>query len=444
VATSTSKRPAIPIAPSCRRGDGSKIDGWEILSDPFSDGLEDVCACLWMVFRDLQRWMDAAHKRGDLFGERNHEWRARMLRAMQAAPSLAPALRVFLRLRAEPMSVPAAELGVACLRVWKWAESESLGQTAAHYAETAAYLAPENPGCATAAGFACRSCAWWERALVWYERGFRLAVRCKNRREAIRGLVGCGAVYHALDQPQEARDFYDRASRRALRTNKRRMGAVARHYLFALEVEQGRFPAALEEVSEALNLYPIFDRRVPYLAHDFAFLLIRKRYFGSALLILEKVAPAIRKPDESMLIQGAIARAAGATHQRARYQSAVNWVLEMATVYPQYAAGSLFHLAHGARSVGEWDEAAKYAGRAEHLASIRRDSALVQMISDLRAEIVARTQPEQENTIPCPPAMAAIERMFTIRLRRWLAPDRRGAGANANGANAADLERSRL
>ena len=57
----------------------------------------------------------------------------------------------------------------------------------AHYAEFAAYLVPDNPAFATAAGFACRGCAWYERAMVWYQRGYQLAVRCKNRREVIRG-----------------------------------------------------------------------------------------------------------------------------------------------------------------------------------------------------------------------------------------------------------------
>jgi hypothetical protein len=40
--------------------------------------------------------------------------------------------------------------------------------------------------------------------------------------------------------------------------------------------------------------------------------------------------------------------------------------------------------------------------------------------------------------------MEAIEKMFSVRLRRWLAPDRRGVKANTEAANATDLERRRL
>lgn len=234
-----------------------------------------------------------------------------MLAAVRVVPALAPAIRAFLRLRDDSTSVSEGDLGSACYSVWRWAESASLAGTAAHYAETAAYLVPDNPAFATAAGFACRGCAWYERAHMWYQRGFQLAVRVKNRREAIRGLIGCGAVYHALGQYEDAREFYGRASRRALRTNKRRMGAVARHYLFTLEAEQGRFAAGLEEVREALNLYPIYDRRVPALAHDFAFLLIGHRYFSRALSLLENLTPAIREPHERVIVQAGLARAAG-------------------------------------------------------------------------------------------------------------------------------------
>jgi hypothetical protein len=76
-------------------------DGWEIITDPFTDGAEDVCACLWMILRDLEQWVSAARLDG-LFGNRTHKTRARMLRVMRTAPALAPALRVFLRLRADP------------------------------------------------------------------------------------------------------------------------------------------------------------------------------------------------------------------------------------------------------------------------------------------------------------------------------------------------------
>jgi tetratricopeptide (TPR) repeat protein len=387
--------------------------------------------------------MDSEQRNG-LFGNHNHKSRARLLRALRVAPALTRAFRTFLRLRTHPSTVLASELGVACYRVWEWAEGESLPGTAAHYGEVAAYLVADNPTYANDAGWACRRCAFHERAGVWYQRGLRLAVRSRNRHEAIRALLGRGAVYKDLGRHEEAREFYARASRRALRTGRRRQAAVARHYIFALEAEGGSFGAGLNEVRETLNLYPIYDRRVPYLTHDYAFLLIRNRYFASALRLLEKLAPAITKPEERLLVQSNLAWAAAAASHHEQHRAAEKYVLETAKPYPEYAAASFIHLAHASRFVGEWYEAAVYAARAEEIAGRRGDAALALEAAALRLEIAARTPPEGENTDPFPYAVQAIEKMFSVRLRRWLAPDRRGVKANAKTANATDLERRRL
>lgn len=419
------------------------LDGWEILTDSYDDRLQEVCAGLWMVSRDVQHWMDRTQRNG-LFGNRNHKARARLLRAMRDAPALAPALRTFLSLRSIPGTILPDQLGAACYAVWTWAEAESLFGTAARFAEAAAYLVPENPAYANDAGWACRRCADHERAGVWYQRGLRLAVRSKNRHEAIRALIGRGAVFKDLGFHEAARDFYDRASRRAVNTGRRRQAAVARHYIFALEAEGGSFDAGLNAVRETLNLYPIYDRRVPYLAHDYTFLLIRNRYFAPALALLEKLAPAITKPEERVLVQSSIAWAAAAAGRYEPHRVAEKYVLETAKAYPEYAAASYIHLAHAARFLGEWDQAARYSEYAEDIAAKRGEAALREEAAMLRLDIVARTKPGRENPVPCPYAVEVIERTFSIRLRRWLAPDRRGTGANAKPANAADRERKRL
>jgi tetratricopeptide (TPR) repeat protein len=411
--------------------------------DPYEDGLDDVCGGLWMVLRDLQHWMDRTQRNG-LFGVRTHKVRARLLRAMRAAPALAPSLQTFLQLRRSPGTALASELGAACYAVWGWAEGESLLGTAAHFAEAAAYLVPDNPTYANDAGWACRRCNLHERAGEWYRRGFRLAVRSKSRHEAIRALIGRGAVHKNLGQHQLAREFYDRASRRAVNTGRRRQAAVARHYIFALEAEQGTFEDSLEAVRETLNLYPIYDRRVPYLAHDYAFLLIRNRYFAAALALLEKLAPAITRPEERVLVQSSIARAAAAAGRLDQSREAAQHALDIATTHPEYAHACYVHLAYARRCAGDWDAAAEYAARAEQTARVLQDAVVEQAAVELGAEIAARIPPERENTEPCPYAVESIEKMFSIRLRRWLAPDRRGTGANAKSVNAADPERKHL
>ncbi|HEY0025705.1 MAG TPA: hypothetical protein VGB24_22650 [Longimicrobium sp.] len=251
-------------------------------------------------------------------------------------------------------------------------------------------------------------------------------------------------MYKDLGRTEEAREFYDRATRRAVNTGRRRQAAVARHYIFALEAERGSFDEGLDAVREALNLYPIYDRRVPYLAHDYAFLLMRHRYFSAALALLEKLAPAITKPEERVLVQSAIARAAAAVGRFEHSRAAAQYALETGKIYPEYAHASYVHLAQALRYAGEWDSAAEYVRRAEQMARDLRDAEVERVASEVQVEIAARIPPERENPAPFPHAVATIDKMFSIRLRRWLAPDRRGTEANTTATNAADRERRRL
>lgn len=413
-----------------------------MMSDAFSDRLEDVSTCLWMALRDVHEWAEA-EQRHRMFGERNHRRKARLLRTRQLVPDIAPALETFLCLRSQPEAVGRLGVAAACYCVWNWAESESLFETAAHFAEAAAYLDPDNPAYANDAGWACRRCARYDRALAWYQRGFRLAVRARSRHETIRALLGHGTVFKDLGQVRQASVFYDRASRRAARTGRRRQAAVARHYIFALEAEFGSFEIGLAEARETLNLYPIYDRRVPYLAHDYAFMLIRHRHYSPALPLLEKIFRAITKPEERLLVQSSIAWAAAAAGRHDQHRQAEKYVLDAADAYPEYAVAGLIHLAHAARLLDRWEDAAAYAMRAGAIAASRREVALVAEVSALAASIHARVPGEPEAVSENAYTLETLGKMFTIRLRRWLAPDRRGTGASKRTPRV-DRERMRL
>jgi hypothetical protein len=271
----------------------------------------------------------------------------------------------------------------------------------------------------------------------------RLAVQAKSRHETVRALLGHGTVYKDVGRISDARAFYDRASRRAARTGRRRQAAVARHYIFALQAEFGTLASGLEEVHQTLNLYPIHDRRVPYLAHDYAFLLIRHGLFANALALLDKLTPAITKPEERLLVESNVAWAAAAMGRLERYRRAERYVRDLAVAYPEYAAAGLIHLAHAARLNGEWSQAAAYASRAGEIAAARNDQALLAEASALRNEIAAGTPGVRTSAPHDADALALMDKNFAIRLRRWLAPDRRGTGASKR-ASVKDLERTRL
>ncbi|HEX2078522.1 MAG TPA: hypothetical protein VHG08_12460 [Longimicrobium sp.] len=387
--------------------------------------------------RDIQQWAETApERRTNLFAGL-----AEARFSGDPPSTVEPSLAVFEKLRREV--VPQEELADACWRVWQWAEEASLPETAAHFAEAAALLAPESPVYANDAGWACRRVALYDRSAAWYQRALRLAVRERSRHEAVRALLGHGAVLKEAGQPAEARAFYDRASRRAARTGRRRQAAVARHYIFALEAEHGSFESGVREARETLNLYPVYDRRVPYLVHDYAFFLIRHRLFSYALPLLEKLVPAISKPDEQVLVLSNLAWAAAGLGRGEQYRQAGERAVQLIDRYPEYGAAALIHLAHAARLTGDRDAARRHAAAAEQLAVSRGEEALAVEAAELVNAIAARIPPERHAAAEDAAALESLQKRFAARLRRWLAPDRRGSGASDR-TGPADRERRSL
>ncbi len=95
---------------------------------------------------------------------------------------------VFARALARGETVGDLELAEACSAIAHWAGETWRPQTAIHFAELAARVDANDATRANAAGRICRDAGLMDRAGLWFERGFRLAVRQKNRKEAVRAL----------------------------------------------------------------------------------------------------------------------------------------------------------------------------------------------------------------------------------------------------------------
>jgi hypothetical protein len=140
-------------------------------------------------------------------------------------------------------STSAAEVGSACQTVSQWAEANDRKETQVHFAELAARADPENPALANAAGRVCREAGLYDRAEL---------------------------------------------------TGRRRLAAEAHHDLLTLAAERVNLAEVFEHAAATIELYPLNRPRMPYLAHDFAFVLIRNRLYSIALPLFEsflKVIP---------------------------------------------------------------------------------------------------------------------------------------------------------
>lgn len=372
---------------------------------------------LWRALRRVEVWLEQDHGsklRRPVADERNA-----ILTAGEEAPELIEAMGTFSLMRQAPGVSQSSQVADACKRVAEWAYARHRLRSAALFAEAAAYVAPDEAGSANDAARACRRAALNERASLWFARGFSLAVRSKSRRESIRALLGYGGLLFNLGRHDEARVVLEKASRRAERFGRRRQAAEAQHDLLAIASEAGSYAAGERHFREALRLYPSRHPRLPYLVHDFAYMLSQHRLYAPALPLLRAVVPVLNDPAEQVLVSASVARAAAGAGHLALHREAAERTARLAIVYEEHAAAALSHLAEAAQMLGLWDKAANFAEMAVEVATARGEGEpreRAQRIIDAatrRLPHPGAASPPERNRID------ALTRRALGRLRAW-------------------------
>lgn len=374
---------------------------------------------LWRAARAARRFIESGI-RGSMRGRTAHDGGDLVVNEGEAGAQPIPSLDAFARVLARDAGLTASELGEACARVSEWAEESLRPETHMEFAELAARADPDNPARANTAGRACREAGHMERASVWFERAFRLAVAQRNREQSVRALLGNGALMKECGRLEDARRWFLKAARRAARTGRMRRAAEARHDLMALAAETGDLPRVLEHAVAAVELYPLHHGRFPYLAHDFAFALMKQRHYALAYPVLEAF---IRVVPTQNLLPGlaTYAWAAAARGLAHRFAEAETRVRKHVARDQQQAAPALVLLAEGARSLGRWEVAESLARGALEAAERHRQARFAEDAKTLLDEILDRNAPP-ENPEPASFAGAefdALLRHLRARLRRW-------------------------
>ena len=390
----------------------------------------EVAVELWRALRISRLWAATpAGRRAELLSPLSQGVREQIAQACVRAPGIIEALGTFTALVQAPHRMDRRRLSEACHHVHEWAYSQGLLPFALYFAEVAAIVDPDDPALANFAARMCRRAVLEERAGSWYQRAYGLAVRARNRREAIYALLGYGALLKDLGRHQDARRVYDRAARAAKRTRRLREAAEAQHDLLCIAAEVGDYRDAERRARLALGMYPKRHGRIPFLVHDFAFVLIRHHYYSAALTLLADLTGVIRLPAEQVLLFGSLARAAGGARNRLRYEEARGSVDKLAPVHEEFAAAALVNLAEGGRSFREWDQAERYAASALEIARRRRDSLVERVAVELLDRIATRQPGPAEEAPPNSERLQALVLRFTAKLHRWKAPDPPRSGA---------------
>jgi hypothetical protein len=379
---------------------------------------------LWRALVDVPLWGGAQEReRVKLFRPPSPVVRERFAAACEEAPALAPAFGIFALLLQSPDVVTAGQLADACALVHRWADERGLVLTALQFAEAAARADAESPARANLAARSARKAALYDRAGTWHLRAYKLAVRVRDNRENVWALIGYGGMMKETGRMAEARRFLQRATRRARAVGRRKEAAMAHHDLMTIALEQEQFRLAETHIRSALALYPAGHPRIPALAHDFAFALLRQHHYSAALPLLERVLPLIRLPEERALVLGSLAWAAAGAGRRERFAQVEQATLELAGIHDRHAAPAFLHLAEAQRTVGDLERAGRYVEAARGAAERRHESHLVAEAMEMRAALVR----EGANGPPDRPLAAstrAVLREMTARLRQWKeAPD---------------------
>ena len=298
-----------------------------------------------------------------------------------------------------------------------------------YFAEAAATSDPEDPARANIAARMCRRTVLDERAAAWYLRGFGLAAKTGNHREAIWSLLGYGTLLKDQGRHDEARRFIDRAARRAENTGRRREAAECQHDLLCLAAEMGEFRESERRARLALSLYPSRHPRIPHMVHDFAFVLIRQFYYSHALTLLDSLIRVLTRPGEQALVYGTIARAAGGTRRRDRFEEAQARAVRLAEVHEEFASAVLVNVAEGARAFGEWERAEQWAGKALEIARSRKDGLVEQVASELLDRISKHEPAPGEASPPDRERIQALTFRLAAKLQNWKAPADARTGA---------------
>jgi tetratricopeptide (TPR) repeat protein len=242
-----------------------------------------------------------------------------------------------------------------------------------------------------------------------------------KRGERLCALLGYGALLKEMGQHAEARRVFLKAVRRAKRQGRRRQAAEAHHDLLAIEAERGTIAKAVVHAVQALELYPQQHPYLPALAHELGFLLVRLGHYSTAIPLLELAVPRAARPAVEALEWSTLAWAAAGAGRRQRYEVAEREALRLVGLHDEYGPAVMLHLAEGARSLGQWTRAERYATHAAEAAARRGDATLKAEAEDL-FQIIAEHQDAPDDCVP--PDAVRIENFTTrlaARLRGWKA-----------------------
>lgn len=321
-----------------------------------------------------------------------------------------------------------ADAAAACRSVYQWAETHRYMETAVAYAEAWAYCSPESAEAAAEAGQICTRAGYESRAAAWLYRAGAIARTTKDEEWALRSKLRSGILMLQLGRTEQARVVLRKVGRRATKAGQGEWAGKAHHdLLLSYATDPNGFRKASAHLENALSLYPVRNARIPYLVHDYAVILIRCGAYTEALRALWAVYHHI-PPSNRTIIHSTTARACAGTRDHDGYAKGVALVTSAVSRGDESASFALLHLAEGARLLGEWDTAEKYAAAGLQIALRRRELDVVRVAYSVLDAVTTR---EQLPIVPAPnPQVRTTVDACLLRLAKLRVPSARQRSAD--------------
>jgi tetratricopeptide (TPR) repeat protein len=234
------------------------------------------------------------------------------------------------------------------------------------------------------AGYVGRAAAWLYRA--------RVVARVTDDKEwKLRSRLRTGILLLQIGRIRRARKVLTRVARSASRAGQAEWAGKAHHdLLLSLATDPAAYTRAYAHLEKALALYPLRNPRIPYLVHDFAVILIRVGEYRQALRVLEAVYRHI-PPSNRIIIHATTARACAGVRDYDGFERGAAFVKAAAAKRHESASFAMVHLAEGARLLGEWDLAERYAAAGLEIAMSRREFEVIRVAYEVIDAVTTRT-----------------------------------------------------
>jgi hypothetical protein len=365
---------------------------------------------VWQILRDVDLWLAADRPAGRrLFSPGAGAGRVRQIergfRHDNAAHQPLQALATLLR----GTHRDAGQVSAACAALARWASEAGLARTAFAAALRAAASSPRDPGYCHLAGVMARRSADYLRAEAWLRRSLALARRVLDGRHYGLSLMSLANLHMMRYQGEMA----ERRLRQALKAARRfaiwDLRALAFHDLFMLTSTHGHPAQAARYALAAARGYGRFHPRLPALAHDVAWFLLRYGHPARALRILQALDDRSLRAQERLLVLSSIGRAAGAAGDAHVFWRVWTDLWQWLDTIPSYdrAAEALVNLGWGAAHLGDATRVEVAAREALRIAGPRDERQEIEAAERMLASLAKGRVPEPPVRVACSDAELA-------------------------------------